>query len=124
MSSQVAKLKSETAEYCNVKNSSDYPDLNSNDEPVVKNCKGNASTSVIKTQLNFADVNSSEPKLLNKFASEKENLKYKIKTSIALDRLLRDPIYSIYKNKLYKNQMTSKFKFLYLISGCSRVTAK
>jgi len=42
---------------------------------------------VNKTQSNVADVNSSEPKLLNKFASEKENLKYKIKTSITLDRL-------------------------------------
>ena len=121
MSSKVAKLKNETAGDCNVNN---IPDFNSNDEPVVTKCKGNACSSVNKTQSNVADVNSSEPKLLNKFASEKENLKYKIKTSIALDRLLRDTFYNTYKNKLFKNQTTSKYKFLYLISGCLRVTAK
>ena len=99
MSSQFAKLKNETANDCNVKNSLDF---NSNDEPVVNNSKGNACSSVTKTQSNAADVNSSEPKLLNKFASEKENLKYKIKTSITLDRLLRDTIYNTYKNKLFE----------------------
>ena len=52
-----------------------------------------------KTQSNVADVDSSEPKLLNKFASEKENLKYKINTSITLDRLLRDTIDNTYKKK-------------------------
>ena len=97
MSSQVAKLKNESANDCNVKNSLD---LNSNDEPVVNICKGNACSSVNKTQSNVADVNS-EPKLLNKLASEKENLKYKIKTSITLDRLLRDTIYNNYENKLF-----------------------
>ena len=102
MSSQVAKLKNESANDCNVKNSLDF---NSNDEPVVNNSKGNACSSVNKTQSNVADVNS-EPKLLNKLASEKENLKYKIKTSITLDRLLRDTIVITYKIKTLKTQTT------------------
>ena len=89
MGSQVSKLKNEIADDNTIKNS---PDFNSNDEPIVNSCKGNA--------------NSSEPKLLNTFASEKENLKYKINTSITLNRLLRDTIVNTYKNKLFKNQTT------------------
>ena len=100
MSSQVAKLKNKTADDCNVNNS---PDFNLNDEPVVNNCKGNACSTVNKTQSNVADVDSSEPKLLNIFASEKENLKYKINTSITLDRLLNDIIDITYVNRLFKN---------------------
>ena len=96
MSSKVAKLKNETAGDCNVNN---IPDFNSNDEPVVNNCKGNACSTLSKTQSNVADVDSSEPKLLNIFACEKENLKYKINTSITLDRLLNDIIDITYVNK-------------------------
>ena len=111
MSSQVAKLKNIIADDCNVNNS---PDLNSNDEPVVNNCKGNACSSLNKTQSNVADVDFSEPKLLNIFASEKENLKYKINTSITLDRLLNDIIDITYVNRLFKNQTTYKFNYLYI----------
>ena len=111
MSSQVSKLKNETAGDCNVKNT---PDSNSNDEPVVSNCKINACSTVNKTQSNVADVDSSEPKLLNIFASEKENLKYKINTSITLDRLLNDIIDITYVNRLFKNQTTYKFNYLYI----------
>ena len=68
MGSQVSKLKNEIADDSNLKNSSDF---NSNDEPVVDNCKGDACSSVNKTQSNVADVDSSEPKLLNIFAFEK-----------------------------------------------------
>ena len=103
MGSQVSKLKNEIADDNTIKNS---PDFNSNDEPIVNSCKGNHCSSVNKTQSNVEDVDSSEPKLLNTFASEKENLKYKINTSITLDRLLRDTIDNTYVNILSKNQTT------------------
>ena len=75
-------------------------DLNSNDEQVVNNCNDNASSLVNKTQSNVTDVNSSEPKLLNKFASENENLKYRINTSNTLKRLFTE-IFDKYTKAIY-----------------------
>ena len=54
-----------------------------------------------KTQSNVANVNSSEPKFLIKFASENKNLKYKINTSNTLERLLRY-IFTL-NEKVYKS---------------------
>ena len=74
-------------EVASVKNSLDT--YNTKDEPVVNNCIDNASRFVNKTLSNAADISFSEPTLLNKLASENENLKYRIKTSNTLERLLR-----------------------------------
>ena len=69
------------AEVASVKNSID--DLDLNGKHTGNNCADNPASLVNKT------VNSSEAKLLNKFASENENLKYRISTSNTLERLLR-----------------------------------
>ena len=103
MSSQVAEFKNEIGDVCSKKKlvnnapinhgfeksenasvKNRLENCNSNDEPVVNNCNDNAYKLVNKSKSNVAD--SSEPMLLNKFASENENLKYKIKTSNTLKR--------------------------------------
>jgi len=92
-------------EVASVKNSLDT--YNTKDEPVVNNCIDNASRFVNKTLSNAADISFSEPTLLNKLASENENLKYRIKTSNTLERLFTN--YCKTKN-LKRGSVSFKFQ--------------
>ena len=142
LSNQVANLKNKIADECSKENllnnapinhgfektevaSVSLDEFNSNDVHVDNNCYVNASNLANKTQSNVADVNSSGPKLLNKFASENENLKYKINTSNTLERLFTKTCDKLEKKILFKIKQKKDIQFnsLFFLAGCLRITA-